>query len=303
MNLLRTVVARWPRALVVTAIAAGVITQASAQSGKNIAEVASSNESFTALVTALAKADLVGAVSADGPFTVFAPTNDAFAKIDPKTLESLLLPENKGALTQILTYHVVPGRITGAQALEAGSLTTLQGEALNVRFVDGTLRVNDSKIVSIDIPASNGVIHVIDGVLLPPETNQNGTATRVGGPKAARDLIARAIARGVPLFNEGQVEACVSVYGITCRALLGIGANDVPDAVLGVIRAALDEANATHDQRDRAWILRRALDRADAILAGEKMMEPRSDTTSSSDVIGRRLREVSKRAGFGLSRA
>jgi uncharacterized surface protein with fasciclin (FAS1) repeats len=146
---------------------------------KNIVENAVNSKDHTTLVAAVKAAGLVDTLSGPGPFTVFAPTNDAFAKLPSGTVEGLLKPENKPALTKVLTYHVVPGRLGGADLMakvKAGggkaSLTTVEGEALTVSMKDGALWVWDAKgsaaRVSIaDVGQSNGVIHVIDTVLMP----------------------------------------------------------------------------------------------------------------------------------------
>ncbi len=146
---------------------------------KSIVDIAVGNENFSTLVTALKAADLVGALQGDGPFTVFAPTNDAFAKIDSKTLGSLLQPENKGALSNILTYHVVSGNIGSGDvvaALKKGNgktvVKTLGGQKIGIVQKDGKIWLKDtngnySEITSTDIMASNGVIHVIGDVVMP----------------------------------------------------------------------------------------------------------------------------------------
>lgn len=146
---------------------------------QTIVDAAVSNENFTTLVAALKAADLVGALQGDGPFTVFAPTNDAFAKVDAATLQSLLQPENVKALTNILTFHVVSGKIAAADvvaALEKGQgkveLTALNGQTLTVLQKDGKIWLQDqngnySEIVATDVMGSNGVIHVINSVVMP----------------------------------------------------------------------------------------------------------------------------------------
>ncbi|MBW1297760.1 fasciclin domain-containing protein [Aquimarina litoralis] len=150
-----------------------------AQSKKDIVDVAASVKDFSTLVTAVKAADLVGALKGDGPFTVFAPTNDAFAKIDANTLNSLLKPANKAKLTSILTYHVIPGKIDASavvKALKSGGgkaeLKTLSGAKLKVMKKDGKIWLKDqngnySQIVKTDVMASNGVIHVIGDVVMP----------------------------------------------------------------------------------------------------------------------------------------
>ena len=144
-----------------------------------IVDVAVGNEDFSTLVTALKAADLVGALQGDGPFTVFAPTNDAFAKLDSNTLSSLLEAKNQKALANILTYHVIPGKLTATDvvsALESGNgsvdLTALNGQVINVMQKDGKIWLKDlngnySEIVATDVMGSNGVIHVINTVVMP----------------------------------------------------------------------------------------------------------------------------------------
>ena len=144
-----------------------------------IVDVAVGNKDFSTLVTALKAADLVGALQGDGPFTVFAPTNDAFAKLDSNTLSSLLEAKNQKALANILTYHVISGKLTATDvvsALESGNgsvdLTALNGQVINVMQKDGKIWLKDlngnySEIVATDVMGSNGVIHVINTVVMP----------------------------------------------------------------------------------------------------------------------------------------
>jgi len=132
-----------------------------------ILEVANSAGSFNTLAAALKAADLVDALSGKGPFTVFAPTDEAFAALPAGTLETLLKPENKDKLRSILLYHVVEGRVFADQAIEAGDAKTLQGGAVKIKKSYGKVKVNDASVVTPDIQASNGVIHVIDRVILP----------------------------------------------------------------------------------------------------------------------------------------
>ena len=133
----------------------------------DIVDTAVAAGSFTTLVAAVQAADLVDTLKSPGPFTVFAPTDDAFAALPAGTVDSLLLPENRDQLTQILTYHVVPGRVTAADlAGRRVRVTTVEGSQLHVDGRNG-VRVNDANVISADVFASNGVIHVIDGVLLP----------------------------------------------------------------------------------------------------------------------------------------
>jgi transforming growth factor-beta-induced protein len=133
-----------------------------------IVDIAAGNPDFSTLVAAVLAADLAEALSGEGPFTVFAPTNEAFAKLPEGTLESLLLPENKQALTDILLYHVVSGSVLAADVVNLSEAKTLLGKNVNIKVDMGTVMINEANVVATDIIADNGVIHVIDSVILPP---------------------------------------------------------------------------------------------------------------------------------------
>ncbi|WP_407330620.1 fasciclin domain-containing protein [Enterovibrio sp. 27052020O] len=133
---------------------------------KNIVEIAASNPDFSTLVAAVKAAGLVETLQGKGPFTVFAPTNDAFAKLPAGTVESLLLPENKDKLISILTYHVVPGKVMAADVVAMTEAPTVQGNMIKVDASNG-VKVDNANVVATDIVASNGVIHVIDNVIIP----------------------------------------------------------------------------------------------------------------------------------------
>src|ERR671910_1357607 len=147
--------------------AAGVLALASPAAAADIVETAASNGSFTTLVAAAKAAGLVDTLKGPGPFTVFAPTDDAFAKLPAGTVESLLKPENKAKLTAILTYHVVPGRVMAADVGKVQEAKTVNGKMLMVSTKGGGVMINDAKVTATDITATNGVIHVIDSVILP----------------------------------------------------------------------------------------------------------------------------------------
>ena len=134
----------------------------------DIVDTAIADGRFTTLVAALQAAELVDALKAEGPFTVFAPTDDAFAALPEGTLDSLLLPENKQTLTDILLYHVVEGKVMAADVTGLKSATTLLGKDVTVKVDMGNVYINDAKVIITDIETSNGVIHVVDAVILPP---------------------------------------------------------------------------------------------------------------------------------------
>lgn len=143
--------------------------QAAARGTRDIVGVAASAGQFSTLVAAVQAAGLVETLKGPGPFTVFAPTDAAFARLMPGTVETLLKPENRAQLTAILTYHVVPGRITAAQLSgQQVATATVEGRRVNIDGRQG-VTVNNARVVSADVAASNGIIHVIDTVLLPPE--------------------------------------------------------------------------------------------------------------------------------------
>jgi len=137
-------------------------------SAGTIVDVASADASFSTLVAAVTAADLAGTLSGTGPFTVFAPTDEAFAALPAGVLDSLLLPENKAVLAQILTYHVVSGKIMAAD-VTAGDVATVEGQTIKIETPEAAgVTVNGAAVIVTDVEASNGVIHAIDAVILPP---------------------------------------------------------------------------------------------------------------------------------------
>ena len=132
---------------------------------QNIVEIAAGNDSFSTLVAAVKAAGLVETLSSEGPFTVFAPTDEAFARIPEADLNALLA--DKDALTAVLTYHVVPGRVMASEVVGLSSATTVNGQDVDIEVRSGSVLVDGATVVSPDIEATNGVIHVIDRVILP----------------------------------------------------------------------------------------------------------------------------------------
>lgn len=133
----------------------------------DIVDTAASNSDFSTLVAAVKAAGLVDALKGEGPLTVFAPTNEAFAKLPAGTVESLLLPENKDKLVQILTYHVVSGKVMAADVVKVDSAKTLEGSSVTVTVANGGVKIDDANVIKTDLKTSNGVIHVIDSVIMP----------------------------------------------------------------------------------------------------------------------------------------
>lgn len=138
-----------------------------AAGGMDIVDTAVAAGSFKTLAAALTAADLIDALKSDGPFTVFAPTDDAFAKLPKGTVEMLLKPENKARLVQVLTYHVVPGMVPAEKVVGLKSADTLAGQRVDIAVRNGKVMIDNAAVVTPDVMASNGVIHVIDRVLLP----------------------------------------------------------------------------------------------------------------------------------------
>jgi uncharacterized surface protein with fasciclin (FAS1) repeats len=143
------------------------LSSARAEAPGTIVDVAAGAPQFSTLVAAVKAAGLVDTLSGTGPFTVFAPTNDAFAKLPAGTIDTLLKPENRSKLRAILLYHVVAGTVKSGD-LKAGDVKTAGGEPIKVDLAGGTVKIDDATVTKADIPASNGVIHAIDTVLIPP---------------------------------------------------------------------------------------------------------------------------------------
>ena len=144
-------------------------TSATAQETRDIVDTAVAAGSFGTLAKALAAADLVDTLKGAGPFTVFAPTDAAFAKLPAGTVESLLKPENKAKLRRILTYHVVPGKVMAADVVKMHSAKAVSGDTITVAAKGGTVTVDNARVVKTDIVAGNGIIHVIDTVIMPKD--------------------------------------------------------------------------------------------------------------------------------------
>ena len=149
------------------ALAASPAPAGEKAAGKDVVDTAVAAGKFNTLAAALKAADLVETLKGDGPFTVFAPTDEAFAKLPAGTVEDLLKPENKEKLKSVLTYHVVAGKATSADVAGKTSAKTVNGKELKLRAADGKVTVDKATVIKADVEASNGVIHVIDTVLIP----------------------------------------------------------------------------------------------------------------------------------------
>lgn len=223
-------------------------------SADNIVATADKAGTFTTLVAAAKAAGLAGALTGETELTVFAPTDEAFAKLPAGTVESLLKPENKAKLAGILKYHVVAGRVYSEDALKAKVAKTLQGSTLSITVQDGKARVNNANLVATDIDATNGVIHVIDSVILPPESKKLSAVE-------ARLLIQGAIAQGAPTYNAGHHEACAQLYMTTASNLVS-NYGELPSQVVSNLKHVMTQAQHSTCPTDKAWTLRRGLDQA-----------------------------------------
>lgn len=152
-----------------TAIAGSALVAGTASAKKDIVDTAVTAGTFETLVAAVSAAELVDTLKGDGPFTVFAPTDEAFAALPEGTVETLLLPENKAQLIEILTYHVVPGKVMSTDLSDDMTAETVQGSEITIDLDDG-VKINEATVTAADIETSNGVIHVIDAVILPPQS-------------------------------------------------------------------------------------------------------------------------------------
>ncbi len=236
-----------------------VIDQVVMPSEDDLATTASKAGSFKTLLAAAKAAGLVDALKGDAPLTILAPTDEAFAKLPAATLASLLKPENKDALAGILKLHIISGRVFSDQALKMASGPTLSGESVKFAIVDGKAKVNNAGLIKTDIDASNGVIHVIDTVLLPanmPKLSRAGAKMPRAG--SAIEIATLAIDKGAPMFNDGQPAACAAVYEVACSAL--IASDSITDAARKQLHVAMAAAAAESHDVKKAWALRHGLD-------------------------------------------
>jgi len=231
---------------------------------RSIAEIVSQDSRLATLLKAVTTAGLTEQVGSEneGPWTVLAPSNEAFAALGVETIKALLADPSQ--LAGVLSAHVIPSRIRRSDMIAQRSARTLLGrDTVAFSLVDGNIAVAGAGIITADIEASNGVIHIIDRVILPgpsaakdmsPEW-MNGSALGVSG------LVELAIERGVPIFNDGNPEACAAIYEVTIAAIVDLASDTVGDDSLERLRRALAEGQAEKDATNRAWIFRRAIDR------------------------------------------
>lgn len=228
-----------------------VIDQVLLPTEKELSTIAEEAGNFKTLLAAADAAELAETLGSPGPFTVFAPTDEAFAKLPAGTVESLLKPENSDQLLSILTYHVVPGRVYSDAVLDAGSAKTVQGQAVEFKLSATGLQVDESQIIAADLQASNGVIHVIDQVLMPTTLDASG----------AKQLLEETVRRGAQAFNNGDFHTCADLYLTSCKRIVEQG-QTLPGEVGSVLKVSLKRAKEIRDEQERAWVLRHGIDLA-----------------------------------------
>lgn len=234
----------------------------SATAQPTVVEIAAGNDQFSTLVTAVKAAGLAEALSSDGPYTVFAPTNDAFARLDGEVVEYLLSDAGRSDLGRILLHHVVPGRLVAGELVGRDEVTTLADTTLALEVARDRLLVGDAVVQTADIEGSNGVIHVIDRVLLPPIKQS-----------PLESLLVNAIERGVPLFNNDNPEGCAAVYATALEAVAAVGDFGLDASSRASLAQRLQEIAGERDVTERAWAYRRIMD---AMLSGQMQMDSRA---------------------------
>ena len=225
---------------------------------QTIPEIAEVDGRFSTLLAAAEAAGLVETLSGDGPLTIFAPTDEAFGALPAGTIETLLQPENRQQLADILKYHVTAGREYSSDVASADSVASVLGPKLDIQPAESGVLIDGARLLAADIDAANGVIHVIDRVLTPPKSvdRPSGNASS----STARQTIVEAIDRGVPIYNAGHHGRCAEIY---TQALSKVA--EMPDSALSEpmrtsVRQTLQRASQTHGMSARAWMLRRQMD-------------------------------------------
>lgn len=231
---------------------------------RSIAEIVSQDPRLATLLKAVTAAGLATQLGSEngGPWTVLAPSNDAFAALGEETIKALMADPLQ--LANILSAHVIPSRIRRSDMIAQRSARTLLGrDAVSFSLVDGRVTVAGASIITGDIEASNGVIHIIDSVIVSdPSAGRNSPAERIKATGlGVCGLVELAIERGVPMFNDGKPEACAAIYEVTITALIDLASEAVGNDAVERLRLALAEGQAEKDVTKRAWIFRRAMDR------------------------------------------
>ena len=231
---------------------------------RSIAEVVSQDPRLATLLKAVTAAGLVTQLSGEngGPWTVLAPSNEAFDALGEQAIKSLLADPSQ--LANVLSAHVIPSRIRRSDMIAQRSARTLLGrDAVSFSLVDGNISVSGTGIIAADIEASNGVIHIIDRVIVPSPSAARDTSAegKTVSASSVSGLVELAIERGAPIFNDGEPEACAAIYEVTITAILDLAAQAVGNDAVERLRLALAEGQSEKDATKKAWIFRRAMDR------------------------------------------
>lgn len=234
----------------------------------DIVETAANAGTFNTLIAAAKAAGLAGALKGDGPLTVFAPTDDAFSALPAGTIETLLKPENKEQLAMILKYHVIAGNVGSAALADGARLETLAGVDASISKTEGGFNIENARIVATDIEASNGIVHVIDRVILPPAQMSRADSAK---------LIRMAIERGVPMFNHGNPAGTAAVYMAASEKLIRFGGLNTEQRAR--LEMAMNEAATASNAAASAWDLRYALDDVSMSLHNDGRMQTGSRMT------------------------
>jgi len=227
---------------------------------RSIAEIVSQEPRLATLLKAVAAAGLATQLGGEngGPWTLLAPSNEAFDALGEQAIKALLADPSQ--LANVLSAHVIPSRIRRGDMIAQRSARTLLGrDTVSFSLVDGKIAVAGAGIITADIEASNGVIHIIDRVIVPgPSATADMPAE---GKKVVLGLLELAIERGVPIFNDGKPEACAAIYEVTITALIDLASDAVGNDAVERLRLALAEGQSEKDATKKAWIFRRAMDR------------------------------------------
>ncbi len=231
---------------------------------RSVAEIVGQDPRLATLLKAVAAAGLAAQLGSEnqGPWTVLAPSNEAFAALGDETIRALLA--DPARLAEVLAAHVIPSRIRRSDMIAQRSAATLLGrDSVTFAIADGKVTASGANIIAGDIEASNGVIHIIDRVLVPEASAGGSKPAERMMPTAAgvTGLVELAIERGVPLFNNGNPEACAAVYEVTIAAIVDLASGAIVDDGSTRLRVALAEGRAQKDAAERAWIFRHAMDR------------------------------------------
>ena len=245
-------------------LASATLAAVPAAAADTIPAVAVASGRLDTLVAAVTAAGLAEAISGEGPFTVFAPTDAAFAQLPEGTIASLLEPKNRDTLVRILKHHVVPGRLAAADLVGRDSVETLAGTVLELDTLRGRLLVADAVVETADVRASNGVVHLIDRVLMPPAQ-----------VAPLMTLLENAVYRGAPIFNDGNPAACAAIYATALEAAVLVEGYGIEAAARKRIATRLVEIHAMNDGREQAWAYRRIIDSlVAAVQQGQITMAP-----------------------------